>query len=175
MNELEKLELKISLAEQQDAHIDWGLAFRAREKSPNELHVDDIRVGHGIEVKAGDTVRILFMEDTYTGGRQGGWVHHTYRDRDESLNDWDNKSFEFVLGDDEPYMKGLDQGMEGMRVWGKRQLFIPAHLAYGDGRDRERGDGRYKDSEIVIVIELVGAVSSSGERAGTYVHAPARR
>lgn len=41
------------------------------------------------------------------------------------------RPFEFVLGVGR-VIKGWDQGMVGMKPGGRRKLFVPAHLAYGE-------------------------------------------
>jgi peptidylprolyl isomerase len=47
---------------------------------------------------------------------------------------------------------GWDQGFEGMRVGGKRRLFIPYQLAYGD-KGREPIPPK---ADLIFDIELVG-------------------
>ena len=48
---------------------------------------------------------------------------------------------------------GWDQGVQGMKVGGRRQLTIPAHLAYGD---RGAGGGAIAPGEtLIFVCDLV--------------------
>lgn len=48
-------------------------------------------------------------------------------------------------------IKGWDQGIIGMKEGGKRKLFVPSHLAYG-----ERDMGKIKPySDLNFEIELI--------------------
>ena len=48
-------------------------------------------------------------------------------------------------------IKGWDQGIIGMKVGGKRKLFVPSHLAYG-----ERQIGKIlPNSDLTFEIELL--------------------
>ena len=63
-----------------------------------------------------------------------------------------NGSPRFQLGVGQ-VISGWDQGVQGMKVGGRRQLVIPAHLAYGD---RGAG-GRIGPGEtLIFVCDLVG-------------------
>ncbi len=51
------------------------------------------------------------------------------------------------------YMRNRwDQGLMGMKVGGKRQLFVPAHLAYGD---RSMGAHIKPGADLTFEIELL--------------------
>lgn len=85
---------------------------------PGELVVEDIVTGEGAEAKAGDQVTVNYVGVDYETGEQF----------DAS---WDSgQEFPFQLGAGE-VIPGWDQGVEGMKVGGRRQLVIPPDLAYG--------------------------------------------
>jgi len=83
----------------------------------NELKIEDIAVGEGKEATAGKVAVVH-----YTGTLVDGTKFDSSLDR--------NAPFEFVLGTGQ-VIQGWDQGIEGMRVGGKRMLTIPPDLAYG--------------------------------------------
>jgi len=80
------------------------------------LVVQDEVVGTGAEATAGQTITV-----NYTGKLQNGTVF------DSSVG---KQPFTFTLGVGQ-VIKGWDQGVQGMKVGGKRLLIIPAPLAYG--------------------------------------------
>ncbi len=59
--------------------------------------------------------------------------------------------FQFVFGTGR-VIKGWDQGLVGMKVGGKRTLFVPSHLAYGD---RQIGQFIKPNSNLLFHIELL--------------------
>lgn len=85
--------------------------------STKQLTWQDIIVGQGEETTAGDSVRV-----DYVGILENG------EEFDSSINR--GKPFEFTLGAGQ-VIKGWDQGVEGMKVGGKRKLTIPPELGYG--------------------------------------------
>ena len=92
---------------------------RQTGNAPAELVKDDIVVGKGKTAKAGDTVKVR-----YVGVR--------FRDNQQFDASWERQpnEFEFPLGAGQ-VIPGWDQGVAGMKEGGRRQLTIPAELAYG--------------------------------------------
>jgi peptidylprolyl isomerase len=86
---------------------------------PTKLVTKDIVVGKGPAAKKGDKVEVQYVGVTYSTGEQF----------DAS---WDNGGdpFAFTLGKG-MVIPGWDQGIPGMKVGGRRELTIPADLAYG--------------------------------------------
>lgn len=83
-----------------------------------ELKIEDIQVGEGQEVKAGDTISIH-----YTGTLEDGTKFDSSVDRGQPL------TAQIGVGQ---LIQGWDQGVPGMKVGGKRKLTIPAELGYGE-------------------------------------------
>lgn len=107
---------------------------------PNGLAVCDIEIGEGPEVTDG----MLVMLD-YTGWFTDGKKFDSSLDRARPLV--------IALGKGH-VMEGWEEGIPGMRVGGKRQLKIPAELAYGEkGRDPVVPP----NSSFVFDIEIVQA------------------
>jgi FKBP-type peptidyl-prolyl cis-trans isomerase len=87
-------------------------------KLPSGTEYEDVVVGTGAEAKAGSTVFVH-----YTGTLKDGTKFDSSRDRGEPL------PFQLGAGN---VIKGWDQGIEGMKVGGKRKLTIPPDQAYGE-------------------------------------------
>ncbi len=85
---------------------------------PQQLQTKDLVTGDGAEAKSGDTVKVQYV----------GVVYETGKEFDAS---WDRgQPFSFKLGGGQ-VIPGWDQGVEGMRVGGRRELIIPPDLGYG--------------------------------------------
>lgn len=83
-----------------------------------ELKIEDVVVGTGAEVKKGDTV-VMHYVGTFDDGEKF----------DSSVDR--GVPFETKIGVGR-VIKGWDQGVPGMKVGGKRKLFIPYTLGYGE-------------------------------------------
>lgn len=81
-----------------------------------ELIAQDEMQGTGSEAKLGDVLTV-----NYTGKLQDGTVFDTSVGK---------RPIQFVLGAGQ-VIPGWDQGLQGMKVGGKRLLLIPPDLAYG--------------------------------------------
>jgi len=84
---------------------------------PGALIKEDLVVGKGQRAAHGDDVVVHYV----------GWLTNGQQ-FDSSLARRDPLDFALGAGD---VIRGWDQGIEGMKVGGKRKLTIPAELAYG--------------------------------------------
>ncbi|MEU4687116.1 FKBP-type peptidyl-prolyl cis-trans isomerase [Streptomyces xinghaiensis] len=103
---------------------------------PADLEIKDIWEGDGPVAKAGDTVSVHYVGVAFSTGEEF----------DASWNRGTPLQFQLGVGQ---VISGWDQGVQGMKVGGRRQLTIPAHLAYGD---RGAGGGRIKPGETLIFV-----------------------
>lgn len=103
------------------------------------LKIEDREVGEGAVAASGQTVHVH-----YTGTLTDGSKFDSSVDR--------GQPFSFKLGAGQ-VIRGWEQGIEGMRVGGKRRLEIPPDLAYGD-----RGFPPVipPNSTLVFDVELLG-------------------
>jgi peptidylprolyl isomerase len=107
---------------------------------PADLEIKDIWEGDGPVAKAGDTVSVHYVGVAFSTGEEF----------DASWNRGTPLQFQLGVGQ---VISGWDQGVQGMKVGGRRQLIIPAHLAYGD---RGAGGGTIAPGEkLIFVCDLV--------------------
>jgi peptidylprolyl isomerase len=106
---------------------------------PKKLEVRDIEEGTGAEAKAGDEVAVQYVGVNYKTGK-------------EFDASWDRgEPFTFQLGAG-MVIPGWDQGVEGMKVGGRRELIIPPELAYGpEGSPPAIGP----NETLIFVIDLL--------------------
>lgn len=81
------------------------------------LIIEDMTVGSGAEASAGQDVTVH-----YTGWLTSGEKFDSSKDREDP--------FVFPLGGGR-VIRGWDEGVQGMKVGGKRTLLIPPDLGYG--------------------------------------------
>jgi peptidylprolyl isomerase len=86
---------------------------------PAELEITDIWEGDGEEAKAGHIVSADYVGVAFSTGEEF----------DASWNR--GQPLDFPLGQGR-VIQGWDQGIQGMKVGGRRKLVIPPHMAYGD-------------------------------------------
>lgn len=108
-------------------------------QAPTDLVVTDLIVGSGPEAEAGDTVTVH-----YVGVRTEDGV--------EFDNSFDRgQPFPVVLGTGS-VIQGWDEGLIGVQQGARRQLDIPASLAYGE---RGAGDVIRPDDAITFVVDVL--------------------
>ncbi|MDI9629516.1 MAG: FKBP-type peptidyl-prolyl cis-trans isomerase [Acidobacteriota bacterium] len=86
--------------------------------APTELQIVDEVVGEGLEATSGANVLVDYVGVGFDSGKEF----------DASYNRGEPLSFRLGFGQ---VIKGWDDGVQGMRVGGRRKLLIPADQAYG--------------------------------------------
>ncbi|MFD9718224.1 FKBP-type peptidyl-prolyl cis-trans isomerase [Streptomyces sp. NPDC059076] len=106
---------------------------------PATLEIKDIWEGDGPEAKAGDVVSVHYVGVAFSTGEEF----------DASWNRGNPLQFKLGVGQ---VIAGWDQGVQGMKVGGRRQLIIPAKLAYGD---RGAGNAIKPGETLIFVCDLI--------------------
>jgi peptidylprolyl isomerase len=111
------------------------------EGSPSyQLELEDLTVGDGDEAVAGKQVEVHYVGVSWSTGNEF----------DASWNRGD--TFKFKLGKGQ-VIQGWDEGVQGMKVGGRRRITIPPMMAYG-----KRGAGGVigPDETLIFVVDLLG-------------------
>ena len=101
----------------------------------DQLIIEDLVIGTGAAPTSGQKITVH-----YTGWLTNGTKFDSSKDRRDP--------FVFNLGRGQ-VIKGWDEGVQGMRVGGKRRLIIPSPLAYGT-----RGVGSVVPPNATLVYEV---------------------
>jgi len=105
---------------------------------PNELTSEDLEVGTGAEALAGQPVTVHYVGVSWSTGA-------------EFDSSWDRgEFFSFPLGAGH-VIQGWDQGVQGMKVGGRRRLTIPPEMGYGS---RGAGGVIGPNETLVFVVDL---------------------
>ena len=107
--------------------------------APTDLQITDITVGDGTEAKAGDVVAVHYVGVAFSTG-------------EEFDSSYGRGPLQFQLGVGQ-VIKGWDDGVQGMKVGGRRKLVIPADLAYGD---RGAGGVIAPGESLIFACDLLG-------------------
>ena len=108
------------------------------------LQYTDTVIGDGAEAKAGNNVVVHYTGWLQNDDGSAGSKFDSSKDR--------NDPFEFPLCGGR-FIQGWDEGVQGMKIGGKRQLIIPAALGYG-----ARGAGGVipPNATLIFDVELLG-------------------
>ena len=111
----------------------------AATKTASGLVMEELVVGEGTSAASGQQVTVH-----YTGWLTNGSKFDSSKDR--------NDPFKFGL-DRGQVIRGWDEGVQGMKVGGKRKLTVPPELGYG-----ARGAGGVipPNATLVFEVELLG-------------------
>ncbi|MFT4288226.1 FKBP-type peptidyl-prolyl cis-trans isomerase [Nocardioides sp.] len=107
---------------------------------PADLVITDLVEGDGAEAKELDVVSVHYV----------GVALSTGEEFDASYNRGEPLKFRLGIGQ---VISGWDQGVQGMKVGGRRQLVIPPHLGYGD---RGAGGVIKPGETLIFVVDLLG-------------------
>jgi peptidylprolyl isomerase len=106
---------------------------------PKKLVVKDIVVGKGKAAKKGDRLSMQYVGVTFADGK-------------EFDSSWDSGSpFQLQLGKT-AVIKGWTQGLVGIKQGGRRELIIPAKLAYGA---QGRQPSIPPNSSLVFIVDAL--------------------
>lgn len=113
------------------------------------LKIAVVSPGNGETLKAGMTVKMQ-----YTGWLEDGTKFDSSVDK--------GQPFEFKMGAGR-VIKGWEEGLLGMKVGERRQLVIPASMAYGDRQVGKIPSG----ATLVFNVEAVAVTPPAGNATGT--------
>ncbi|MGB1368180.1 MAG: FKBP-type peptidyl-prolyl cis-trans isomerase [Acidimicrobiales bacterium] len=108
-----------------------------------ELETNDISEGSGAIVQPGNVVYIHYVGVSASTGEQFD-------------SSWDRGRSEFIgyISGTGNVIQGLDEGLLGMQVGGRRTVVIPPDLAYGENG---AGDGLIAPNEtLIFTVDLLG-------------------
>jgi len=136
---LNKHESKVDSHENKKSASKKTTSLMKERRLPSGVLVKDIIVGNGAPVKLGRKVSIL-----YEGAFPSGKVFDRNKNRNAPLT--------FRQGTGE-VIRGLEKGIEGMKVGGEREITIPPEQGYG-----KKGSGKVvpPNSTLVFSVQLVG-------------------
>ena len=112
-------------------------------ESTTELETNDIFQGSGAIVQPGNAVYIHYVGVSASTGEQFD-------------SSWDRGRSEFIgyISGTGNVIQGLDEGLLGMQVGGRRTVVIPPDLAYGENG---AGDGLIAPNEtLIFTVDLLG-------------------
>ncbi len=127
--------------------LGWGNAMAGNEK---ETSMQEVTTSSGLKyvdqvIGAGDAAVVGKTASVhYTGWLENGKKFDSSVDR--------GQPFSFPLGAGR-VIKGWDEGVQGMKVGGKRKLTIPSDLGYGS---RGAGGVIPPNATLIFDVELLG-------------------
>lgn len=121
----------------QEENVNFQAPTPSNSEATGKVSINDVAVGSGEKASTGDTVSVL-----YTGKLSDGTIFDSNTNRESP--------FSFKLGAGE-VIQGWEEGIDGMKVGGKRTLTIPPELAYGN----QQMGNIPPNSTLVFEVELL--------------------
>jgi peptidylprolyl isomerase len=106
---------------------------------PKQLEVEELIEGTGPAARKGDVVSVNYVGAVFEGG-------------EVFESSFETEPITFELGSGQ-VISGWEQGVEGMKVGGRRELVIPPAMAYGP----QAVGPIPANSTLVFVVDLVSA------------------
>jgi peptidylprolyl isomerase len=108
---------------------------------PTSLDITDVWEGDGKVAGPGDTVDVHYVGVAFSSGEEF----------DASWNRGEPLRFRLGVGQ---VIQGWDEGVQGMKVGGRRKLVIPPDMGYGN---RGAGNSIKPGETLIFVCDLVSA------------------
>ncbi|MFJ9343038.1 FKBP-type peptidyl-prolyl cis-trans isomerase [Streptomyces sp. NPDC101733] len=107
--------------------------------APDELTTRDLVVGDGAEAKPGRVIQLHYVGVTFATGREfdSSWGR--------------DQPFKFAVGGGKA-IKGMDRGVRGMKVGGRREITIPPRLGY---KNQSPSPLIPAGSTLIFVVDLL--------------------
>ena len=119
-----------------------GFAEAKMVTKPSGLKYNDEKVGTGAEAQKGKKVSVHYT----------GWLNNNNQKGKKFDSSLDHgQAFQFPLGAGR-VIPGWDEGVVGMKIGGKRTLYIPSKLAYGE---QGAGGAIPPNSNLIFDVELL--------------------
>ncbi len=125
-------------AVREGVQIDKPIPVESYQKTDMGLEYSDLKVGSGTAAAKGSQATVHYT----------GWLTSGKRFDSSAVK---NKPFTFTIGA-RKVIKGWDEGVQGMKVGGVRQLKAPPGLAYGSMGHPPRIP---KNATLIFEIELL--------------------
>jgi FKBP-type peptidyl-prolyl cis-trans isomerase len=112
---------------------------------PTELVIKDVRKGSGAVAKNGDVVSIQYVGRRWSGaGYSDSWTY--------------SQVPSFELGGppgSQRLIPGLDRGVRGMKVGGRREVIVPPKLIYFPSEEQHRPAAFRPSETLVFLVDLL--------------------
>ena len=109
-----------------------------KDREPTELVKKDLKVGKGTVAKLGDNIEVNYLLVQLSNGKEF----------DSTWKQGQTATFPLNEGG---LIDGWTKGIPGMRVGGRRELIVPASMAYGETNPRAGGPS----GALLFIIDLV--------------------